>query len=124
MPARVADASVIEALIFGEPRASEAAGFLHDAGLYAPSLLPYELASIARTKIRRHPEQRTLIELALKAGLLTDIRLVDAPQLAVLQVALETDLTTSDASYPYLARNLGTPIATFDTQRLGASRTE
>jgi len=68
MPARVADASVVAAIAFGEPRAMEAARLLSDAALFAPNLLPYELASVAWKKVRERPRQRRLISLALARG--------------------------------------------------------
>ena len=50
MPAKVVDASVLAAVAFGEPRTDEAAALLLGADLYAPDLLPYEMASIALKK--------------------------------------------------------------------------
>ena len=47
----VVDASVLAALAFREDRAAEARTLLDGAELYAPSLLAYELVSIARQKI-------------------------------------------------------------------------
>ena len=44
MAARVVDASVLAAKVFGEPRADEADALLQGADLYAPELLAYELA--------------------------------------------------------------------------------
>lgn len=57
MPVKVVDASVLAALAFGEPRADEAASLLSGADLYAPNLLPYEMASVAIKKIERYPAQ-------------------------------------------------------------------
>lgn len=56
MPGKVADASVLGAVVFGEPRAAEARSLLAGADLYEPVLLAYELASIARKKIGIYPE--------------------------------------------------------------------
>jgi predicted nucleic acid-binding protein len=50
MPDRVVDASVIAAMVFEEPRADEAEDLLRDATLFAPEILPYELASVALKK--------------------------------------------------------------------------
>jgi hypothetical protein len=68
MPGKVADVSALGAMIFREPRAEEAKALLRDSELYAPTLLPYEMASIARKKIMRHPEQRDALMQALELG--------------------------------------------------------
>lgn len=119
MPAKavVVDASVLGALLFGEPRAQEAFSLLQGAELFAPTLLPYELTSVALKKARRYPEQREALVEALRLGLRLDLHLVEVDHEAALHLALETDLTTYDASYLHLARSLGVPLLTFD-QRL------
>lgn len=96
---------------------------LHGAYLYEPPLLPYELASIARAKIRRDPSRRTRILQALEIALSidTDMELVDVDHNAVVRLALTTGLTTYDASYLYLARTLGIPLVTFDRQLQAAA---
>ena len=43
----VGDASVIAVIAFAEPRADEAEALLEDADLSAPTLLAYELTSVA-----------------------------------------------------------------------------
>lgn len=75
MPAKVVDASVLAAVAFGEPRADEATALLSGADLYAPDLLPYELASVALRKSPRYPEQARQIASALEAVLSLDISL-------------------------------------------------
>ncbi|GBD32964.1 hypothetical protein HRbin33_01940 [bacterium HR33] len=55
MPAKVADASVLAAIAFGEPRAEEATSLLQDAILHEPALLAYELTSVAQKKALRYP---------------------------------------------------------------------
>jgi predicted nucleic acid-binding protein len=114
MPGKVVDASALGSLIFGEPRAEEARALLRDSELYAPTLLPYELASIARKKIIQYPDQKDGLSQALELGLALDIRWVDVDHLEVLRLALETGLTTYDASYLYVARILGMLLVTFD----------
>ena len=70
MPAtRIADASVIAAFAFGEPRANEAALLLRGMDLSAPPLLAYELTNIAQTKARQHPERIAEIEQSLNDAL-------------------------------------------------------
>ena len=114
MPAKVLDASVLGALIFGEPRAKEALSLLEGAELYAPPLLAYEFTSVARKKALKYPQLRERISEALEIGLSLDINWTEVDHLEVLRLALETGLTTYDASYLYLARSLGVPLLTFD----------
>ena len=119
--ASVVDASVLGALLFREPRAKEATALLEGSELFAPALLHYELASIARNKIMLHAKQRDSIMEALRVGLSLDIHLVQLETIAVVRLALEFGLTTYDASYMHIARSLGIPIVTFDAQLRSAS---
>ena len=82
--------------------------------LYAPSLLPYELASVARKQAQRYPAQRADIAWALEQALSLDIQRVDVDHPAVLALALEAGLTTYDAAYLWLARSLGASLVTLD----------
>jgi len=120
MPAKVVDASVLGALLFGEPRAQEAFSLLQGAELYAPTLLDYELTSIARKKILRYPQQRSGLLQALRVGLSLELHRVEVDHEAALQLALERGLTTYDACYLHLARALGAVLITFD-ERLQAA---
>ena len=122
MPARVVDASVMAAWCFREPRSTEALRLLQGADLYAPLLLAYELASIARRKAAAYPENLETLEQALATALMLPIHWSDVNHLAVLRLALDTNLTTYDASYLYLAHALAIPLATFDRQLLQATR--
>ncbi len=114
MIARVADASVIAAVAFGEPRAGEAAALLRDAVLYEPVLLPFELASVARKKCLAHPERAAAIRTALHWALALDVHWVEVDFPALLEMSLDTGLTVYDAAYLYLARTLRVPLVTFD----------
>ncbi|MCH8106902.1 MAG: type II toxin-antitoxin system VapC family toxin [Chloroflexi bacterium] len=120
MPGNVVDASVIAAIAFQEPRTLEAEAILEGADLVAPPLLGFELANIARNKAIRDPHLRRVIEEGLLEVLQFDIQWQEVDHIAVLALALETGLTTYDASYLYLARTLGIPLVTFD-QRLQAA---
>ncbi len=117
MPAKVVDASVLAAWCFREPRASEALGILHDADLYAPHLLAYELASIARRKAMEYPQRLNALGDALQTALALPIRWSGVDHTEVFRLAVAARLTSYDASYLYLSRILGAPLATFD-QRL------
>lgn len=116
MPAKVADASLLGAVVFDETRATKARSLVAGADLYEPALLAYELASIARRKISDSPEQKQAVLQALEEFLNVEIYWVDVFQPAVVELALETGLTTYDATYLHLARNLGMPLVTFDQQ--------
>ncbi|MBI2885637.1 MAG: type II toxin-antitoxin system VapC family toxin [Chloroflexi bacterium] len=122
MPAKVVDASVLGAMLFQEPDAEEAYALLSGGELFAPSLLPYELTSIARKKALRYPDQRDLVQRACEQGLALDITLVEVAHQAVLRLALETGLTTYDASYLYIARLLGAPLVTLDSSLQAAAQ--
>ncbi len=68
MPAKVVDASVLAAWCFREPRAQEALELMRGSDLYAPSLLAYELASIAKRKATAYPQSLNVLGEALQTG--------------------------------------------------------
>jgi predicted nucleic acid-binding protein len=118
MLVRVVDASALGALVFGEPKAETIASALTNASLVAPALLWFELASICLKKIKAHSSQRTLI---LKAFNLADrltIDIVEVNHSAVITLAKETGITTYDASYVWLAKQLKGELVTLDTKML------
>ncbi len=119
MTAKVVDASVLAALAFGEPRADRAADLLSGSKLYAPDLLPYELASVALKKSMNYPAKTREIAIALEAVLSLDISLVSVTPVDILSLALETKLTVYDAAYLHLARSLKCPLVTFDQRLAG-----
>jgi predicted nucleic acid-binding protein len=112
--AKVVDASALAAVLFGEPRGETAARRLEGARLVAPSLIGFELANVCVTKCRRHPRQREalLAAFALRRRLAIDEIAVD--HAAVMEVALATGLTAYDASYLWLASELGAELVTLD----------
>jgi len=122
MPAKVVDASVLAALIFRESRFSEAASLLADASFYEPTLLPYELANITRKKAIEYPAQTPAFMEAFREFLSHEIEWRAVDSVAVVGLALETRLTTYDASYLYLSRTLGIPLITFDERLAKAAQ--
>lgn len=114
VPDRVADASVIGALVFGESRADEAWKLLKGKNLHAPSLLPYELASIARRKIGLHPLERDNLLVSLGNALSLPIRRVEPDFRQTSLLAMERGLNFYDAAYVWTARALGIPLLSFD----------
>ena len=121
MPGNVADATLLAALAFGEPGAANAVDLIRDSDLYERPLLAYELASLARKKISNNPEQRDGLIQGFQAILSLDIRWVDQDHQQIIDLALESWLSTYDASYLHLARALGIPIATFDRKMRAAA---
>jgi predicted nucleic acid-binding protein len=114
MAVKVVDASAVAALLFGEPEADEIAEQFRDARLVAPSLLAFELANVCLVKMRRHPDQRPGLSAAfrLRARLVVEEIAVDHEQAVELGTA--KGLTAYDASYLWLARELGAELVTLD----------
>ncbi len=114
MAVKVIDASALAALVFVEPDGAAIVEALEGHELHAPGLLMYEMANVARTKIRRRPESRSDIEaqLADLQWLAVTIHHLDAAEL--LRVAIESDLTAYDAAYLWLARALNAELVTLD----------
>jgi predicted nucleic acid-binding protein len=115
MPAKVIDASALAALIFGEPDAEIVAARLEDATLMVPPIFRTELANICWKKFRRHPERR---EVLLSAHALVDqmeIHELTVPAHQVLLLAVRENLTAYDASYLWLAQELGVELVTLDS---------
>ena len=114
MAGSVADASVLAALIFNEPRSAEAADLIGSTRLHEPAFLASELSSVCRKKIQLYPELRAPLLASLEIGLSMDMEWVEVDHVAVVETALETGLTTYDAAYLWLARALDLPLLTFD----------
>ena len=113
---------MVAAWCFREPRSSEALRLLRDTDLYAPRLLAYELASIARRKVAAYPGNTQALTEALTAALMLPIHWSDIDHVAALHLALDANLTTYDASYLCLAQALSIPLVTFDRQLVQAAR--
>ena len=122
MPGKVVDASVLGAVAFQEPRFAEAVALLQGAELYAPTLLAYELASIARKKVLLNPPSAQELVVNLEDALAMDIRWIEVNHRGVVELALATGLNICDASYLYLARTLGLPLVTFDARLQATER--
>ena len=66
MHVRVVDASALGALVFAEPEADAMAEAMSGAKLIAPTLLPYEMASICLKKTKQTPQQASILKTALQ----------------------------------------------------------
>ncbi|MBI4561201.1 MAG: type II toxin-antitoxin system VapC family toxin [Candidatus Rokubacteria bacterium] len=93
MPVKVSDASVLAAIAFGEPRAGEATALLDQASLHEPTLLVYELTSVAHKKVLRCPDRVDAISRALDLVLGLEIQWMEVNHRAVFALALEKGLT-------------------------------
>ncbi|UCF30711.1 MAG: type II toxin-antitoxin system VapC family toxin [bacterium] len=110
----VVDASAISALLFGEPRAEKVADILEGARLAAPALLWFEIASVCLKKVATHPSKEK--ELFSVFGLLGRLAIdrVEVAHLETIRLAQETGLTTYDASYLWMAKELNGELITLD----------
>jgi predicted nucleic acid-binding protein len=122
MPAKVIDASALAALLFAEPASDEISGRLADSLLVAPTLLRYEVGSVALKKLRRYPRQREAILAALGLVARMAIREVEVPTDEVVHLAEQTRLTAYDASYVWLARSIRAELVTLDEDLDRAAR--
>jgi predicted nucleic acid-binding protein len=120
----VVDASALAALVFGEPEADRLAARLEGAAVFAPALLPFELASAAREKAQRHPDLAPAILRALSMALdpRRGIEWMRVDHADAVMLALATGLTPYEASYLWLAGWLGAELVTLD-RRLAAAVT-
>lgn len=120
---KVVDASALAALIFGEPAAEDIAARLGEGPLLAPTLLRYEVGSVCRKKIRRHPERRNRLLEALALLPELDLDEVQVPPEKTVALAEETGLTVYDAAYLWLSRWIGAELVTLDERLDSAAAT-
>jgi predicted nucleic acid-binding protein len=116
----VVDASVLAAVVFGEPEGERFAARLESHTVCAPPLLKLELANVAVNKAARAPQHAPeifgrLME-ALDKGIVWHD--VDAADVAIL--AHVTGLTVYDAAYLWLAGWLEADLITLDRELASA----
>lgn len=119
--AKVIDASAVGAVLFAEPAGAGLLQRLNGISLKAPVLLAYELTNICVKKIRANPEQRFefLAAFASWTGIGLELHTVEHND--VLMLAEETGLSAYDASYLWLARQLGVELVTLYRQLAAAA---
>lgn len=113
---KVVDASALAALLFGEPEGEAVAERLRDSLLAAPALMSFELANVCLIKSRRRPEQQTALAAAFRMLDQLAVHNIAVDHDGVLALAGSTGLTAYDASYLWLARELGADLVTLDQQ--------
>ena len=119
MADKVVDASALAALAFAEPTADAVIDQIDGHRLHAPTLIVFELMSVAWKRGKKHPAAIGLFLDALEVldGLGLRFRGID--QREVVRLGLSTGLTAYDATYLWLARALNMPLVTLD-KKLGA----
>ena len=113
-PARVPDATVLAALAFGESLGERALRELAGAELVAPGLLRYELAEIARRKLRANPSLHDAILEGLGIVQSLPIRYLEPEPAALLELALRRNLSPRDSAYVWTSRVMGARLLSFD----------
>ena len=78
---------------------------------------------MARKKARENPELLEVLLSQLNGALALDITWHEVSHPVVCRLALETGLSTYDASYLYLARSLALSLVTFDARLAAAAST-
>lgn len=114
MAIKVVDASALAALVFQEESAEQIQELLADAVLVAPALLQFEMANVCRTKLRQYPELREQLLDQFTAQTRMAVEICETDHLAVLSLAERFSLSTYDASYLWLAHELGVELVTLD----------
>jgi predicted nucleic acid-binding protein len=121
MAVKVVDTSALAALLFGEPAAAEMAGRLGAHTLAAPTLLRYELGSVARKKRERYPALADDVRLALETFEALSVEEVEVPVAAMVDLAEASGVTVYDAAFLWLSRHLRAELVTLDRQLAGAA---
>jgi predicted nucleic acid-binding protein len=116
----VVDASAVAGVAFTEPEGEEVTRRIAGVELAAPRLLPFELANIARNKMRRRPDAAAVIAAQLRTALAITVTHFDVNYLEVFALAAAHGLTAYDASYVWLARHLKSSLVTLDAELVRA----
>ncbi len=120
-PPVVVDCSALAAWLFQEPEMDQAAAMLRGKTLHAPSLLPCEIANVARQKVKSGANaEHTMVLLDDFAAHQIDWHA--PPPQAVLVLANRWSLSAYDAAYLWLAAEWKAPLATFDQRLAQAAR--
>lgn len=120
MARSVVDASAVSAVLFKEPEEAQIADRLRHRTLIAPSILPYEVANVCLTKMRRDPDGADRYRAGWALIERLNIRIMDVDHAAVVDLARFWKLTAYDASYLWLADRSGAELVTLD-RRLAAA---
>ena len=122
MADKVVDASAVVALLFNELARDQVASRLRGASLFAPILLPFEVASACLKKMRASPDERTVLlqAFAFFGRLSITWQPVDLSE--TIALAARSELSLYDASYLWLANALDAELVTLDDKLARAAR--
>ncbi|MBU3693911.1 MAG: type II toxin-antitoxin system VapC family toxin [Rhodocyclaceae bacterium] len=121
-PPLVIDCSTLIAWLFEESEGQKAAQQMAGKTLHAPTLLPYEVANVARNKRRAGAPSASVCRV-LGDFQCQDITWHTVKPPAVLELAERYGLTAYDAAYLWVAAELKAPLATFDRRLAEAAKT-
>ena len=119
---KVVDASAIGALAFGEPEAEDVSATISNSSMVAPLLLWFELSSICLKKIKKRPDQKDLLLNAFHLAQMLPIDMAAVDHLGVIRLAEKKQITTYDASYLWISRQLDGELVTLDRRLLAAAK--
>ena len=111
---KVVDASAVAAVLFSEPEAETVRPRIAGVRLAAPTVLEYELVNVCLKKMRRHPDFQPQWQQAHRLRARLRIEHVEVDFGDLLELADRTGLSAYDASYLWLARELGAELVTLD----------
>ena len=117
MTDKVVDASAVAAIIYREPTSLDVRASLRGMSLLAPDLIGYELANACVKKIRAAPIERSDLLIAFQSYKSLAIQEVSVDKEGAAALACDKGISLYDASYLWLAKNLGVELVTLD-QRL------
>lgn len=120
-PPIVVDCSVLSATLFEEESRDDALQLLAGKTLHAPTLLDYEIVSVAVKKTKGGWPQETVAR-ALCDFFQQVIELHRPDGEAQYALAVRYKLSSYDAAYLWLAGELRAPLATFDDKLAAAAR--
>ncbi|MGZ5172009.1 MAG: type II toxin-antitoxin system VapC family toxin [Burkholderiales bacterium] len=115
MSVTVLDASVVAAVLFDEAESEPILASVIGA-LIAPSLLPYELASVCTTKLIRRPREAKIILSRYRLFAELGVELTEPDWDTLPGLAHEWTLSAYDAAYLQLALAQDAPLITLDAR--------
>ena len=119
MNVTVVDASAVAAVLFDEPEGKPIVASIVGT-IAAPTLLPYEIASVCANKLARRPNSAKVIASRYRLFSDLDIEFYEPDWETLPDLANEWSLSTYDAVYLQLALATGFRLVTLDA-RLAAA---